>query len=229
MDATSPSPLTTPIIYPESDGKPMAETDVHRDAMIATITTLTEFFRERSDVYVAGNLLLYYEEGNPSASVAPDAFVVFGVPKRQRRTYKLWEEGQAPAVVVEVTSRSTRLEDLGTKRALYKSLGVREYFLFDPLEEYLRPPLQGFRLADGDLVRFQPDASGDLISETLGMILRREGPHLRLVDRRTGEALLRPEEVAAARRAAEERLSTAELELARLRAEVDRLRGSSDT
>jgi len=78
-------------------------------------------------------MLLYHEEGNPAACVAPDVFVVQGVAKRERCTYRLWEEGQPPAVVFEITSRGTRLEDLGTKRALYAMLGVQEYFLYDPL------------------------------------------------------------------------------------------------
>jgi Uma2 family endonuclease len=232
MATGTPPGTTSSIFYPESDGKPMAETDVHRDVMIATITTLIDFFRDRPDVYVAGNLLLYYEEGNPRASVAPDSFVVFGVGKGQRRTYKLWEEGQPPAVVVEVTSRATRREDLRTKPKLYQSLGVREYFLFDPLEEYLRPSLQGFRLANNAYVALQPDEDGAVLSEALDMRLRREGVHLRLIDLRTGDALLRPEEVAearrseaAARKAVEERLTTVEAELAQLRAELARLQG----
>ena len=62
--------------------------------------------------------LLYYEEGNPAASVDPDVFVVVGVPKYPRRIYKLWDEGQSVAVVIKVTSRSAYLDDLGTKHVL---------------------------------------------------------------------------------------------------------------
>ena len=138
------------VFYPESDGKPMAETEVHIDALIYLREALKDYFRESPQVYVAGNMLLYYEEGNPAACVAPDVFVVKGVAKHERRTYKLWEEDQPPTVVFEITSRGTRLEDLGTKRALYAMLGVQEYFLYDPLGEYLRPPLQGFRLEGGE-------------------------------------------------------------------------------
>ncbi len=121
--------------YPETDGKPMAETDVHIDALLYLREALKDYFRDAPQVYVAGNMLLYYEEGNPAACVAPDVFVVQGVAKRERRTYKLWEEGQPPAVVFEITSRGSRLEDLGTKRVVYAMLGVREYFLYDPLGE----------------------------------------------------------------------------------------------
>jgi Uma2 family endonuclease len=219
------------IHYPESDGKPMAETDIHIRTMLDTIAALTEFFRDVPNVYVAGNMLMYYEEGNSTASVAPDVFVVHGISKGLRRTYRLWDEGRAPSVVIDLTSRSTRLEDLGTKRYLYESLGVAEYFLCDPLAEYLIPPLQGYRLEDGEYVRIGVEEDGALLSQELGLRLLREGGRLRLVNTATEEPLLWPDELAEARRieaearrAAEERAATAEAELAQLRAELARLR-----
>ncbi|MFQ5343304.1 MAG: Uma2 family endonuclease [Anaerolineae bacterium] len=227
MSVLAPAPAREEIIYPETDGKPMAETDLHREEMIAIIEALSDYFRDAPDVYVSGNLLLYYEEGNTGASVAPDAFVVKGVSKGDRRTYRLWEEGKAPDMVIEVTSRGTRLQDLGTKRALYAWLGVKEYFLYDPLGEYLEPPLQGYRLAGGDYERMEPAADGTLHSHELGLDLRREDGHLRLMDPVTGERLLSPAEAHAARRAAEARAAQAEAELERLRAELERLRSES--
>ena len=160
--------------YPETDGKPMAETDVHIDALISLREALKDYFREAPQVYVAGNMLLYYEEGNPAACVAPDVFVVQGVVKCERRIYRLWEEGQAPAVVFEITSCGTRLEDLGTKRAVYAMLGVQEYFLYDPLGEYLQPPWQGYRLQEGEYQRLLPGGQGELTSQMMGMALRLE-------------------------------------------------------
>jgi len=227
MSILAPAPAREQIIYPETDGKPMAETDLHREEMIAIIEALSDYFRDAPDVYVSGNLLLYYEEGNIRASVAPDAFVVKGVSKGDRRTYRLWEEGKAPDVVIEVTSRGTRLQDLGTKRALYAWLGVKEYFLYDPLGEYLEPPLQGYRLAGSDYERMEPAAGGTLHSTELGLDLRGEDGHLRLVDPVTGERLLSPAEAHAARRAAEARAAQAEAELERLRTELERLRSES--
>ena len=206
--------------YPETDGKPMAETDVHIDALLYLREALKDYFRDAPQVYVAGNMLLYYEEGNPTACVAPDVFVVQGVAKRERRTYKLWEEGQPPAVVFEITSRGSRLEDLGTKRVVYAMLGVREYFLYDPLGEYLRPPLQGYRLQEGEYQRLLPGGEGELVSQVLGVELRVEAGRLRVIDPATGERLLTPAEAQAARRAAE-------AELERLRAELARLRGGA--
>jgi Uma2 family endonuclease len=224
------------IDYPESDGKPMAETDTHIRAMIDSIVILKDFFRDRPDAYVAGNMLLYYEEGNPAASVAPDVFVVYGVDKHLRRTYRLWEEGQAPAVVIELTSRSTALEDQGNKRTLYAWFGVEEYFLCDPLSEYMRPPLQGFRLLDGEYVRIEPEPDGSLTSQVLGMRLLRIEGRIRFINVETGEPLLWPDEVADARRAAEaeahaeaDARRAAEAEIARLRAEIEQLRGTSPT
>ena len=211
------------IKYPESDGTPMAETDVHRDLMSdALLHPLKERYRNDPDVYVSGNLFLYYEEGNPSAVVAPDVFVVFGVPKRQRRIYKLWEENKAPDIVLELTSDSTYREDLSDKRLIYESIGVREYFLFDPLRDYLTPPLQGFRLTSSYYVAIMPEqwtgGEWQIYSEVLNLMLRSNGSTLRLYDPLSEQYLLSGSEEAEAHRRAEERAQAAEAELARLRA-----------
>jgi Uma2 family endonuclease len=237
MDASSTT--QKPIHYPETDGKPMAETDVHIDVLIYLREALRDHFRDDPRVYVAGPMLLYYEEGNPAACVAPDVFVVQGVAKAERRTYQLWEEGQPPVAVFEITSRATRLEDLGTKRALYAILRVREYFLYDPLGEYLQPPLQGYRLQEEEYQRMLPGGEGELISQELGLELRVEEGMLRLVNPATGARLLTPAEAQAAWRAevaarqaeavahqAEAAARRAvEAEVERLRAELARRRG----
>jgi len=215
-------PLKHEIDYPESDGRPMAESDLHRDVMLDLIHALRSRYAGEPEVYVAGNLLLYYVEGNPRASIAPDLFLVRGVPKRRRRSYLLWKEGRAPSFVIEVTSESTRDEDLGRKKDCYELLGVEEYFLFDPASEYLRPRLQGYRLAGGRYQRLAEGADGSLSSRTTGLLLRSEGTNLRLVDAATGERLLWVEEETAARQAAEERAQTLEKELERLRRETGR-------
>jgi len=232
MDAITPAQKQ--IHYPEADGRPMAETDVHIDALIYLREALRDHFRDAPQVYVAGTMLLFYEEGNPAACVAPDVFVVQGVAKAERRIYKLWEEGQPPAVVFEITSRGTRLEDLGTKRAVYAMLGVREYFVYDPLGEYLQPPLQGYRLHEGEYQRMSPTSEEGLTSPVLGLELRVEAGRLRVVNPATGERLLTPAEAQAARRietdarrAAEARAARAETELEQLRAELTRLRGET--
>jgi Uma2 family endonuclease len=134
--------------------------------------------------------------------MAPDIFVVKGVPKGDRRTYKLWEEDdKGPQVVFEVSSRRTRKEDLGPKKGTYEMLEVREYFLFDPLGEYLEPPLVGYWLEEGGYRRV-------------------EGERLWLYDLETGEELLSPLEAQAAHRAEAAARREAEEEVARLRAEL---------
>ncbi|MDE2993899.1 MAG: Uma2 family endonuclease, partial [Chloroflexota bacterium] len=134
------APPRAAVYYPDSDGKPMAETDLHRDIMLDVIFMLQRWFAGQSDdVYVSGNILVYYVEGDPRRSVSPDALVIKGVRQYRRDVVKLWEEGRAPQVVFEVTSSSTRREDTGRKRLLYAQLGVREYYMYDPTGDYLDP------------------------------------------------------------------------------------------
>jgi len=217
-------PFQREIVYPESDGQPMAESDLHRKEMTYLIDALTEHFRRADDIYVAGNLFFYYKKGDPRSVVAPDLFVVKGVVKRNRKVYKLWEEHRPPCFVVEVTSDTTRDEDLSDKLTVYEQLGVEEYFLFDPLGDYLDPRLQGHRLVNG---RYRPaplEADGSLVSRTTGVTFRVEEEHLRLTETSSGKPLLRYEEHAARALQAEARASDLERENARLRAELERLR-----
>ena len=214
-------PLQNEIHYPESGGRPMGESEIHAQVLEDLRFALVRRYAEVPDVYVWGNLFLYYREGDPKACVCPDVFLARGVGKRtdnRRRTYKLWEEdGRMPSLVIELTSESTRAEDR-EKQKLYERLGVEEYFLFDPFGEYARPRLQGFRLDGG---RYQPlpqRVDGSLESRITGLILKPEGPRLRLVDKETGEPLLSAAEADEARLAAEARIRSLEEELKRLRA-----------
>ncbi|MFL6262859.1 MAG: Uma2 family endonuclease [Thermoanaerobaculia bacterium] len=205
------------VYYPESDGQPMAETDLHLDEMVDLIHALRRRYRDVPDVYVTGNLFFYYVKGDPRAVVAPDVFLVYGVAKRKRRTYKLWEEGRVPSLVIELTSDSTKDEDLSKKKLCYESLGVEEYFLHDPFGDYLDPTFQGFRLVNGRYRPIDPEPDGSLRSLTTGLILQVEGTRLRLVDAVTGERLLWDDELDEKVEAAERRAATLEEELARLR------------
>jgi Uma2 family endonuclease len=214
--ATAPR-ITRPVWdngYPTTDRKPMAETDTHRDLMLELIETLKHHFAAQPRVYVSGNLLVFYEEGNKRKHVSPDVFVVRGVAKRVRPNYLVWQEGKPPQVVIELTSKTTRDEDLHTKRALYRdTLKVREYFLFDPLGDYLAPQLQGYRLRGGEYRAIRA-VGGRLPSQVLRLHLERSGQQLRLFDPGTGQWLPTPEE----------RAARAEAENERLRREVDELR-----
>lgn len=210
-------PFRREVHYPESDGKPMGETEIHIREIMYLFQALNEHLRSESNVYVGADLLLYYVEGNPKAVVVPDVFVATGVSRGQRRIYKLWEEGRPPCLVIEVTSDSTRNEDLVKKKSLYERLGVDEYILHDPLGDYLKPSLQGFRLVKGSY-QSMPLEDGAIRSRTTKATFRVEGQRLRLVDTATGRAIPSNEEVREAHR-------VAEAELSRLRAELERLRG----
>jgi Uma2 family endonuclease len=226
------------IEYPESDGAPMAETEIHAELMINLRFALKRRFRDDPNVYVGVNMLMYWIKGDSSKSKAPDVFVVFGVPKEPaRRTWKIWEEGKAPDMVIEISSRKTWQEDMYEKWQLYSRLGVREYFLFDPLYEYLPEPLMAWRLVDGQYIPAKVE-NRRVMSEVLGLELFATDTTLRLIDPKTGEILpTEAEEIAAreaaeafalketkARRQAEERAATVEAELEKLRAELARLK-----
>jgi Uma2 family endonuclease len=205
----------------------MAETDVHRDDMTDLIQTLKDYFTRAHRVYVLGNLLVYYEEGDRRKHVAPDVFVVRGVKKHDRENYLVWAERRAPHLVIEITSESTRREDQKKKREIYRDiLKVTEYFLFDPKAEYLNPPLQGFRLVGGDYVPITP-IDGRLPSRVLGLHLERDGTKLRLWDPATGQRLPTQQE---ARAAAEHRAEVADrrAEAERQRAEAERRRAGEE-
>jgi Uma2 family endonuclease len=219
------------IEYPTSDGRPMAESTLHRKVMADLIAALERHFLDDPLAWAGGNFLLYYEKGNPRASVSPDVVLVRGVEKWDRPLYKRWEEGRPPDFVIEVTSSSTRREDLSTKKDLYERLEVSEYFLFDPTGDYLKPRLQGYRLEQGRYHRLVHEPDGSLLSRITDLRLRPEGLNLRLTDAQTGKKLLWIAEqdaaIEAAERKAEEEAAERkrlERELASLRAEIERMR-----
>jgi Uma2 family endonuclease len=193
---------TAIVDYPESDGSLIAESDWHREELVDLVYRLQRRYAHRPDTYVTGNMLVYYEQGKPSSVFSPDVMVVFGVPRRQRGVYKLWEEERAPSVVFEVSSRKTWREDRDRKRTLCERLGVAEYYLWDVRYEYLTPPLQGFRLEGGVYRALRPDDAGCLESRELGLRLCPGGNRLELHDRDTGERLGRPADAEAAARQA---------------------------
>ncbi|NEU74932.1 Uma2 family endonuclease [Hassallia byssoidea VB512170] len=218
----------TPIEYPDEDGKPMAESDQARFYLRYGTEVLEVYFQNLPNVYVSGNLFIYYEEGNPEAVVAPDVFVVFGVENRQRRSYKTWEENnKSPDFVLEITSKATRSKDQGAKKGIYAFLGVREYFQYDPTGDYLTPQLQGLRLVEGNYFPIASntleDGTVSLTSEVLGLELRVKSGDMRFYDAATGKTLLTYEEEAAARQAAEEKAQKLAAKLRELNIDPDAL------
>jgi hypothetical protein len=101
---TSLIPAQKPeVVYPSSDGEPLAETSIYIDAIINAVVTLRQYLSGQPAI-VLTNQFLYYAEGFPKLRVAPDIMVVFNVPPGPRDNYKTWEEGQTPAVIFEITS-----------------------------------------------------------------------------------------------------------------------------
>ncbi len=208
-------PQTKDLTYPESDGEPMGETGIHALRILTSMGTLRAYYRHRPDVYIGANMFMYYTEGKPTDVVAPDLFVVFETHKEERRTWKIWEEGRFPDFIIEFTSEATKGKDRWFKRGLYEELGVKEYFQFDPLHEYLQPPLQGYRLVGSLYQPIEPEFVTDkeylqLESQALNLYLRSEGDDLRFFEIESGTKLLTHEEV--------------EDELVQLRAEYEKLK-----
>jgi Uma2 family endonuclease len=240
------------VVYPTGDGKPLGEDESHVRETLNCIQFLQFWFRNRPDIYVIGNNFVYWNEGHPRDRVSPDCYVVFGVEKRIRPSYKSWEEdGKLPDVVFEFTSKSTMRQDIDRKFALFGEVWKsREYFLFDPNREYLKPPLQGYTLVDGQYVPLEL-VDNRLHSEQLGLDLVMNGSYLRFYDPVLGEYIPTlaesAEQTLSARRSVEDervrfedsqrlvrearvqldaarhRTSEAEAENARLRAEVEAL------
>ncbi len=206
------------IYYPDSDGEPVAESDYQFYPLTDTVRALRQHLANRPDVYVAGNMLVYYRMNDVAARLAPDVFVVFGVPDHPRRSYFVWREGKAPDFVLEIASESTVNHDLGDKRDRYAAMEVREYWRFDPTGEALDAPLECDVLEDGEYraVELSLDADGTVWghSPLLGLDIYApagEG-RLRLYDPVKGEWLRNLPESEAALAESEAALAATEAE-----------------
>jgi Uma2 family endonuclease len=224
--AVTPTPVR--VHYPDSDGEPMADSDDQYEAMVDAKFALVNFFRHKPMVYVAANLLIYYQQGDPTKRVAPDLFVVFEVRKRKRGSYKLWLEKRLPAIVFEIASPGTWKKDV-RKKPLYEALKIPEYIMFDPFGDYFEHVLAGFRYVEGvyqPIPALPSETEIGLSSEQLGLeIWARPGLPgdlaylLRFRDPKTGNWLLSQNEAEESRLAAEAQVAALQAELDRLRAE----------
>ncbi len=215
--ATRPPLRGSEIFYPESDGEPMAETDFHAKLLIYLRNALEIFFAERQDVYVTGNIMFYYEEGEPKEVISPDVMVCFGIPKGNRRSYKTWEENDVvPSVVIEISSRGTWRKDRVEKRALYAMLGVKEYFIFNPLDLKSDFSFVAFQLKNGEYDALEI-TNGRVRSEVLDLELVVKNSTLRLFNPAANEFLKTTEELAEAVGELAEENSELKSEIARLK------------
>src|SRR5262249_33197366 len=166
-------PLPSPIVYPESDGEPMADNTKQFRWILVLAGNLAALFRDAQDVFVGGNLFWYPVEGEPEIRVAPDVLVVFGRPKGDRGSYKQWEEGNGPLTVVfEILSPENTPTEMADKFAFYDEHGVEEYYYYDPdtnrLHIFVR---RGEVLARVRQVR-------DFVSPRLGIRFDLSGPEM---------------------------------------------------
>ncbi len=196
-------PLTAPPdadMYPYSDGKIMAETHLHVDAILYALATLRNWFASHVRVQVGANMFVYYQEGDASKRLTPDLFVVRGLEALPEPSFKIWEAGRPPTFVLEVASPSTENRDRDEKQALYASMGVEEYWRFAPTGFLNDPEGPRVRLAGGVLrgLGYEPlesAADGSIHSEVLGLEIRADEPPetrhlLRFRDPETGQDLL---------------------------------------
>jgi len=194
MTATLPLSVESEIFYPSADGEPVAETYDHLYALLTTLEVLKQYLANRQAT-VLGNQFLYYAQGFPKLRVAPDVMVIFDVAPGGRNNYKIWEEGQVPTVIFEMTSFGTKGQDKIFKKTLYEQLGVKEYWLFDPKGEWVKQQLRGYRLR-GEI--YEPIQDGR--SEPLQLRLVIEGKLIGFYREDTGGKLLIPDELAEALR-----------------------------
>ena len=176
---TAVLPKSKPIVYPDSDGLPMAENTLQFRWIVLVKENLEDVFANDPNVFVAGDLFWYPIEGDPKTRVAPDVLVALGRPKGERGSYKQWEEaGIAPQVVWEILSPGNRTLEMLNKYQFYERFGVEEYYVYDPdtgvltgwtrqddaltpiaeLDGWISPLLKiRFQFVDGELKLFRPD------------------------------------------------------------------------
>ena len=231
-----PAERSAPAIeYPYSDGKAMAESPRHVDAILYALAMLRNRFAESTFVQVGANMNLYYQEGDVEKKLVPDLFMVRGLAALPETSYRVWEAGRPPGFVLEVSSPASAGRDRGVKRALYASIGVTEYWRFNPVGVLKGASWPGQRLEGSTLVGlgYEPlglGADGSIRSEVLELDLRvdsRPGMEhlLRFRDPGTGEDLLTFRESEQGRTEAERARDEAD----RARAEADRARAEAET
>ena len=225
LEDTRPPVPNDGVHYPESDGEPVAETPFHYAPAIYATSALSVYCADMPDMYVGGDMFIYFVKGDPRRSVAPDVFLIPNLDKRPRSSYFMWMEGQVPIFIMEITSNSTWRDDIGRKRDLYESWGVSEYWMYDPTEETLLIPLlQGFRLVDGAYEPIEIEFDGETyqgLSSVLNLELHARQDWFRFFNPATGEYLKNLEE--SERELASERIIRRTVERARDSEQIARL------
>ena len=221
------------IYYPDTDGEPLPDGFEQEPLFYQVTPVLRAYLEQFYDVIVSGDTFLYYEEGNPRRFVAPDCYVTFGVRRdavRPHNSYFTWHVGRVPDFVLEIASESTVDKDLGEKIAIYASMGVGEYWLYDatPDSRYCGAPLICLLLVGGRYVSVPPETLPDGrirgYSPTLGLELYWDDGRLRFYDPMRDAWLPDLDDALGALTAAEDQAEAARLDLeaAESRAEAER-------
>lgn len=224
---TTFSQVDPDLLYPDSDGQPMSDNTKQFRWIVTIKENLEILFADRSDVFVAGDLLWYAVEGQPKVRQAPDAMVVFGRPKGERGSYKQWvEDGIAPQVVFEILSPGNTAAEMARKREFYDIYGVEEYYEYDPDRQRLRGWIrQGTELGPISVMQ-------DWVSPRLGIQFRLGAEELEIV-RSDGQRFLTSVELAhraeQAQQRAEQAQQRAERAETQLRQVVQNLRQAGMT
>jgi Uma2 family endonuclease len=217
MNASTPITLDPEVIYPESDGKPIAENTLQFQWIMTIEGNLDLLYVNDANVFVAGDLLWYPVQGHPEITTAPDALVAFGRPKGHRRSYLQWREGNiGPQVVWEILSPGNRPAELQEKFEFYERYGVEEYYQYDPdrgtLRGWLRQgdqlieieSMQGwlsprlgirFELVDGELRLYRPDGGRFLSFIELGQLVGQERRQREAAERQAEQERQRREQL----------------------------------
>jgi Uma2 family endonuclease len=209
--AFTQSPHST-IQYPDDDGQPMSENTLQFKWIVLIKEGLETLFRHDPNVFVAGDLLWYPEEGKPKIRQAPDVMVVLGRPKGEHGSYKQWEEDDiAPQVVFEVVSPGNRFNELLRKFQFYEKYGVEEYYLYNP--------------DNGDLLGWlRGDGGLEEVASMSGHVSRRLGIRFELGEGPNGLTIIGPD--GQPLRTHQQLMEQAETE--RQRAETERQRAEAE-
>lgn len=217
------SSVQSEVIYPDSDGKPMADNTEQFHWIVVIQQNLEWLFAENPEVFVAGDLLWYPVEGSNTICTAPDVLVAIGRPKGYRGSYKQWaEDGIPPQVVFEILSPSNRLTEMNKKQAFYNRYGVEEYYLYDPEDN----DLSGWLRGDEGFDVIDPIA--DWVSPRLQIRFDLSGDELQLY-RPDGKRFLSYVEIAQRAEQAEQQLEQAEQQLEQTEQQLEQERQRSQS
>ena len=200
----------------------VSESTTHRELIVYAFNAARSLLAHLPDALVGSDLAILFERDNPAAVVSPDLMVAFNAGCHHRDSYKLWEERSVPDLALEFLSEKTWRRDVEVKPGLYRDLGVREFWIVDPLDK-LPDPIVGWRLSDaGPYEEIPTSPSGGRRSDVLGAELFHDGQRLQFLDLATGDVKLTYEE---SERLRERERAAAEKRIAALEERLQRLEG----